>query len=166
MVLVHIPALIAKALIPSLYPLRLALFDPLTQVGCLTGTRPRADAAMLCYTKGCTVVCAAAGPMAAAAPCQQLSVKCTTRCRRADLHPCAALALLLQIPADMLLMHIFIPFTVEHVRVKGAVKAAVQAWLRLVARWAFGQPTGRGVFWLSPWHTVLWVLQAVSAADT
>lgn len=41
---------------------------------------------------------------------------------------------LLQIPADMLLMHIFIPFTVEHVRVKGAVKAAVQTWLQLVAR--------------------------------
>ena len=35
----------------------------------------------------------------------------------------------------MLLLHIFIPFTVEHVRVKGAVKAAVQAWLRMVARW-------------------------------
>jgi hypothetical protein len=35
----------------------------------------------------------------------------------------------------MLLMHIFIPFTVEHVRVKGAVKSAVQTWLRLVARW-------------------------------
>ena len=31
MVLVHIPALIAKKLLPSLYPLRLALFDPLTQ---------------------------------------------------------------------------------------------------------------------------------------
>lgn len=30
--LVHIPALLAKALIPSLYPLKLALFDPLTQV--------------------------------------------------------------------------------------------------------------------------------------
>lgn len=89
-----------------------------------------------------------------------------TPCRRADLHPCAVLALLLQIPADMLLMHIFIPFTVEHVRVKGAVKAAIQAWLRLVARWGFGQPTGREVLWLSPWHTVLWVLQAVSAADT
>jgi hypothetical protein len=32
-ILVHFPALIAKSLLPSLYPLRLALFDPLTQVG-------------------------------------------------------------------------------------------------------------------------------------
>lgn len=31
-VLVHIPALLARQLIPSLYPLRVALFDPLTQV--------------------------------------------------------------------------------------------------------------------------------------
>lgn len=31
-ILVHFPALIAKSLVPSLYPLRLALFDPLTQV--------------------------------------------------------------------------------------------------------------------------------------
>ncbi|KAF6256292.1 hypothetical protein COO60DRAFT_1702419 [Scenedesmus sp. NREL 46B-D3] len=53
--LVHLPALLAQALVPSLYPLRVAMFDPLTQI-----------------------------------------------------------------PADMLLLHIFIPFTVEHVRVKGA----------------------------------------------
>lgn len=66
-----------------------------------------------------------------------------TPCRRADPHPCAALAPLLQIPADMLLMHIFIPFTVEHVRVKGAVKAAVQAWLRLVARWVLLRTANR-----------------------
>lgn len=32
-ILVHFPALIAKSLVPSIYPLRLALFDPLTQVG-------------------------------------------------------------------------------------------------------------------------------------
>lgn len=58
MVLVHIPALIAKALIPSLYPLRLALFDPLTQVGCLTGTQLCSDAVLqLC----CSMLCMLTG---------------------------------------------------------------------------------------------------------
>lgn len=33
--LVHLPALLAQALVPSLYPLRVAMFDPLTQVGLL-----------------------------------------------------------------------------------------------------------------------------------
>jgi hypothetical protein len=42
--------------------------------------------------------------------------------------------LLRQIPADMLLLHIFIPFTVEHVRVKGAVRAVVQWWLQWAGR--------------------------------
>jgi hypothetical protein len=39
-----------------------------------------------------------------------------------------------QIPADMLLLHIFIPFTVEHVRVKGAVRAVVAWWLQWAGR--------------------------------
>jgi hypothetical protein len=34
----------------------------------------------------------------------------------------------------MLLLHIFIPFTVEHVRVKGAVRAVVQWWLQWAGR--------------------------------
>jgi len=45
-VLVHIPALLAKALIPSLYPLRLALFDPLTQV-----RSKMAELAHACWTQ-------------------------------------------------------------------------------------------------------------------
>lgn len=68
-VIVHLPALLARALVPSLYPLRLAMFDPLTQI-----------------------------------------------------------------PADMLLLHILIPFTVEHVRVKRAVKGAVKVWLQWAGR--------------------------------
>lgn len=39
----------------------------------------------------------------------------------------------LQVPADMLLMHVFIPVAVEHVRVRGAFKAVVTHWLAAAA---------------------------------
>jgi hypothetical protein len=71
-ILVHLPALLARAVLPSLLPLRVALFDPLTQI-----------------------------------------------------------------PTDMLLpllLRIFLPFTVEHLRFKGVVKAAVRWWLVLAGR--------------------------------
>ncbi|KAF8073198.1 SUD1 [Scenedesmus sp. PABB004] len=68
-VLVHVPALAARALAPALWPLRVGLFDPVTQV-----------------------------------------------------------------PADMLLLHILAPLTLEHVRVREGLKAALRWWLA----WAGG----------------------------
>ena len=44
---------------------------------------------------------------------------------------------LTHIPADMLLFHIFIPFTVEHVRVKAFLKEVVGLWLQF-AGWCLG----------------------------
>eukprot|EP00775_Hariotina_reticulata_P005539 gene5539-5775_t len=74
-ILVHLPALLARAVVPSLLPLRVALFDPLPQI-----------------------------------------------------------------PADMLwplLLRIFIPFTVEHIRFKGVVKAVVRWWFVLAGRYGW-----------------------------
>ncbi|GBF99992.1 hypothetical protein Rsub_12719 [Raphidocelis subcapitata] len=67
---VHLPALAARALAPGLFPLRLQLFDPLTQV-----------------------------------------------------------------PADMLVVHVLVPLaTIEHERLRRAVRRALRGWLWLVER--------------------------------
>lgn len=70
--LVHVPALLARTLVPNLFPLNVLIFDPLTQF-----------------------------------------------------------------PTDMLLFHIFIPFTVEHMRVRAALRITVRIFLTC-AGWLLG----------------------------
>jgi hypothetical protein len=67
-VLVHIPALVATALIPSLYPLRLALFDPLNQVSASRTPHAAGNEGMSCVLAAalyCTVDACVAGDGAA-----------------------------------------------------------------------------------------------------